>query len=208
MITRLILVLSLSLLPACVAHGTQLVDTDSAQTLENKTIGASNTITLGSGVASLGGNFTISGAYATTLTVTGTTGLTLPTTGTLLTAQVGTWTPSVGGNATYTSRTGTYVKIGPLVYIHAFISISTIGTGDTGVIYGLPYLPAEDVPLTVTRSANLAISVVSLGAFANSGGQQIDLIGRTAAAASETVPIAVLGNAASITISGVYRTAQ
>ena len=117
MITQLILVLSLSLLTACVADGKQLVDTDSAQTLTNKTIGATNTITLGSGVASLGGNFTITGAYATTLTVTGTTGLTLPTTGTLAT---------LAGTEVLSNKT-----LGATAFTGAVTSSKACGTGFT-----------------------------------------------------------------------------
>jgi hypothetical protein len=53
--------------------------------------------------------------------------------------EEGTWTPSVGGTATYTSQTGTYTKIGRQVTVLAFMTIDTIGTGSTGSISGLPF---------------------------------------------------------------------
>ena len=55
------------------------------------------TLTISSNkVLTLGGNFTTSGAHATTLTTTGTTGVTLPTTGTLAT---------LAGSETFTNKT-------------------------------------------------------------------------------------------------------
>lgn len=111
MLKRLSLILALCLLTACVADGKQLVDTDSPQNLTNKTI------TLGSGVATLGGNFTITGAYATTLTVTGATTLTLPTTGTLST---------LAGTEVLSNKT-----LGATAFTGAVTSSKACGTGYT-----------------------------------------------------------------------------
>lgn len=64
----------------------QLLDTNSTQgPISHKTFDNTNTFAFSAGPINLDGNFTISGAYATTLTITGTTTLTLPTTGTLAT---------------------------------------------------------------------------------------------------------------------------
>ena len=54
--------------------------------------------------------------------------------------EEGTWTPSIGGNATYTDQSGTYVKVGRMVYATGIIGISNKGTGNTiGAIQGLPF---------------------------------------------------------------------
>jgi len=53
--------------------------------------------------------------------------------------EEGTWTPSVGGNATYTAQAGTYVKVGQLVTVWFDVIISTIGTGATTSLSGLPF---------------------------------------------------------------------
>ena len=53
--------------------------------------------------------------------------------------EEGTWTPSLGGNTTYTNRSGVYRKVGGLVFIFGVIQINTIGTGSTQVISGLPF---------------------------------------------------------------------
>ena len=56
--------------------------------------------------------------------------------------EEGTWTPSVGGNATYTAQRGTYTKIGRQVVALFDIQISTIGTGSASQISGLPFTSA------------------------------------------------------------------
>ena len=58
--------------------------------------------------------------------------------------EEGTWTPSIGGNATYTAQEGNYIKIGHLVLAHFRLGINTQGTGNTvGSISGLPYNSAK-----------------------------------------------------------------
>ena len=51
--------------------------------------------------------------------------------------EEGTWTPSIGGLATYTSRTGTYTKVGRLVTIQGDITINLILTGNIYTLSGL-----------------------------------------------------------------------
>jgi hypothetical protein len=53
--------------------------------------------------------------------------------------ESGTWTPTVGGTATYSSQTGTYTKIGRFVCCEFDLLISSIGTGSVGSISGLPF---------------------------------------------------------------------
>ena len=64
--------------------------------------------------------------------------------------QSGSWTPSVGGNATYTDQTGTYVKIGKLVMATCALTINVLGTGSASTISGLPF--------TVSRAGVGAVS--------------------------------------------------
>jgi len=54
--------------------------------------------------------------------------------------EEGTWTPTIGGNATYTNQVGTYVKVGRMVYAHWALTINAQGTGSNmSAISGLPY---------------------------------------------------------------------
>jgi hypothetical protein len=53
--------------------------------------------------------------------------------------ETGTWTPTVGGTATYTSRTATYTKVGRMVTAYVDMAINAIGTGSTTTVSGLPF---------------------------------------------------------------------
>jgi hypothetical protein len=54
--------------------------------------------------------------------------------------EEGTWTPSIGGTATYTTQAGTYSKVGNIVTLWFDIQINVLGTGTTTSFSGLPYL--------------------------------------------------------------------
>ena len=59
--------------------------------------------------------------------------------------EEGTWTPAFDGvTVTYTTQTGTYVKIGSIVYGYCRIVVSSIDNtdGSSVSISGLPYSPA------------------------------------------------------------------
>jgi hypothetical protein len=81
--------------------------------------------------------------------------------------EEGTWTPSVGGTATYTFQVGQYTKIGNLVYINGFIQINAIGTGATTTITGLPFTPSNpagsDASISIGYFASGATSVNWIG---------------------------------------------
>jgi len=53
--------------------------------------------------------------------------------------EEGTWTPTIGGNATYLAQEGYYTKVGRIVTIQGKIQINVIGTGSTTTISGLPF---------------------------------------------------------------------
>jgi len=52
--------------------------------------------------------------------------------------ETGTWTPNIGGTATYSSQTGRYVKIGSQVSVWFDMQILLVGTG-SGSIKNLPF---------------------------------------------------------------------
>jgi len=71
--------------------------------------------------------------------------------------EEGTWTPSIGGNATYTNQDGQYTRIGRLVVITGYLQINVKGTGSINVITGMPF----------NQLGNLA--VVSVGYYSGAG---------------------------------------
>lgn len=120
--------------------------------------------------------------------------------------EEGTWTPSVGGTATYSTQEGNYTKVGRLVCLNGYIVINTIGTGSTSVISGLPFAVVGNTAFSVARSANLALSVVSLAGYAANTFSNITLYSRTAAATSDGAN-AVLGSGSFLAIQGCYQAA-
>jgi hypothetical protein len=56
--------------------------------------------------------------------------------------EEGTWTPNIGGDATYTTQIGSYTKIGRQVIVQFDMQINVIGTGSLTTISGLPFSSA------------------------------------------------------------------
>jgi len=53
--------------------------------------------------------------------------------------EEGTWTPTLGGTATYSFQGGLYTKIGRSVTTQGWLIVSSIGTGSTNDVSGLPF---------------------------------------------------------------------
>lgn len=118
--------------------------------------------------------------------------------------EEGTWTPSLGGSATYTSRTGTYTKIGRLVILCGVIVVNAIGTGSTTQVSGIPFA-ASGAGTNYTGACsftNASGTYVYISAQINSGASVIIFPALTAAAASTSTPaIFTSGTSVSFTVS-------
>ena len=53
--------------------------------------------------------------------------------------EEGTWTPTLGGTATYNTLTGSYTRVGRQVTAHFVVDVLAIGTGATMSVSGLPF---------------------------------------------------------------------
>ena len=75
--------------------------------------------------------------------------------------EEGTWTPNIGGDATYSNQVGNYIKIGNLVWAHFSMTINVKGTGNSmGAIYGLPFNSGIGSQNSVAMQwANLATAI-------------------------------------------------
>lgn len=128
----------------------------------------------------------------------------------VLTPSYGTWTPTLGGNTTYTVQAGQYVKIGKLALVYGRMTVNTLGTGSATTISGFPFATPNTTTgyqvCTVARTASLATSVVSIQGVMNIASTSMILYSRTVAATSDVVS-SVLGNSSSISFSCVYETA-
>jgi hypothetical protein len=112
--------------------------------------------------------------------------------------EEGTWTPSVGGNATYTAQTGYYTKVGNLVKLRFFMTISVLGTGSTTTISGIPFTPSSNQPVIVGGVAcyvnNLATAALSIGVYAQND-TTIKFFSRNSSLTTATnQTVAVIGN--------------
>lgn len=118
----------------------------------------------------------------------------------------GTWTPSIGGNATYSSRSGTYTKIGRLVFITATINVSTVGTGSQYIITGLPFTSGVEGSCNVSNFASANSSLVYVTAAIPSGGTAVNIRSTTAAGSTIDASANFFADGAQITFSGLYHT--
>lgn len=96
--------------------------------------------------------------------------------------EEGTWTPSVGGTATYTTQLGRYTKVGRVVIASFYIVINVIGTGSTTQLQGLPFNTLGSVQgngsLNYWANLNTVATYVAPYIFT---GSSIDFYGTTVA---------------------------
>ncbi|MBT3950485.1 MAG: hypothetical protein HOF36_05395 [Candidatus Marinimicrobia bacterium] len=82
--------------------------------------------------------------------------------------EEGDWDSEVGGTATYGVNQARYTKIGRQVIATFDLNITTIGTGSTTVVTGLPFAVGDSIAegVSVSFFDGLATSVVFLTAYA------------------------------------------
>lgn len=116
--------------------------------------------------------------------------------------EEGTWTPSVGGTATYSSRSGKYTRIGNVVHIFCSMQINVLGTGSTTTISGLPFVSAQRGGGGMTYFASLSQAVSFLSPVAE--GSVVTFEGITVASSGTTDGIAIFRNGAYVVFSATY----
>lgn len=120
-------------------------------------------------------------------------------------ASTGTWTPSVGGTATYTTQTGSWTRKGRAISFRGTMTINAIGTGDVNKISGLPFTGTAGLKsLSVGYFSGLATAVTALMAYMLGTSSQISFSCLTAASGTATDLPALFQNGARIEVSGVY----
>ncbi len=114
--------------------------------------------------------------------------------------EEGTWTPSIGGTATYTTQTGRYTKVGRLVTVDFILVVNTIGTGSTQAISGLPFSANGTIKSigSVGYFASLATNVLFISAYTPVSSTTIAFQSATAAGGTATLDPAIFGNSARI----------
>jgi hypothetical protein len=187
----------------------------------NGVVYASSTSALATGSALTfdGTNFatTGTGKFGTTVGVGAATpaasgaGITFPATqsassdaNTLDDYEEGTWTPSLGGSTTYTNRSGTYTKVGNIVYAYCLVYVNLIGTGSATTISGLPFATVNRSLGSCSFFNTINTSVVFLTPFADGGSSTIKFLGATGATPNPTDGVSVFKDGAYVILSVVY----
>jgi len=115
--------------------------------------------------------------------------------------EEGTWTPNVGGDATYTPSgdggTGRYTRVGRLVTATFDLVINAIGTGSTYIVSGLPFATGDSIGAggNINYYSSLAISPVLFAPTV--AGSTVHIRSATSAASSPSNH-GILGNGARI----------
>lgn len=119
--------------------------------------------------------------------------------------EEGTWTPAIGGTATYGAREGYYTKIGRVVYWSTYLPITLLGSGSTTTISGLPFTASATGggAAAVSFWVSLATAVVTLHAQVPSSTATITFPTAVAATANSGTA-AVFGNGAQVQAAGFY----
>ena len=113
--------------------------------------------------------------------------------------EEGTWTPSLGGTATYTNQTGTYTKIGRQVTVIFDITVLLLGTGSTELISGLPFTANSSQNAgSVAYFANLAVNVISITCYVEPTGTRVGFNSSAAASGTATNNPSIFGNSTRI----------
>ena len=127
--------------------------------------------------------------------------------------EEGTWTPSIGGTATYNSRWGSYTKVGRIVTCQFWVSVNAIGTGSATTITGLPFTINNPTYANdtsggpVTYFASSVTSVYTLNIRGTAGAASVFFSGTTAASTTINNSVSVFQNSAAIQASIIYETA-
>ena len=92
--------------------------------------------------------------------------------------EEGTFTPSIGGTATYTAQAGVYTKVGRLVTASFDITILLSGTGNIASVSGLPFNASANVGAAVAVSyfSGLATSAASIYGYVNTSAMAFNTI--------------------------------
>ena len=124
--------------------------------------------------------------------------------------EEGTWTPNVA-NATVSSSTGHYTKIGNICYITIQLSLSAIGSGNPSQISGLPFTANGTSNrmglIGMVDSRNNSTSTVELHLRSDTGSSLLIFVGKESDVANYDDDLNVMPNSFSVNGSGWYTTA-
>jgi hypothetical protein len=181
----------------------------------NILLNSSTVVALTTGGMVVTGTTTSSTGMAVGGATAGTGGVAFPSTqvavadvNTLDDYEEGTWTPTLSGatTTTYTTQSGSYVKIGKVVKIWCNLTINAVGNGSITTIAGLPFTASAQIgnACPVSDCSNLASNVVWLTGFVTPSASTVQFKTATISTNGFTSSAAIFGSAANISFSGTY----
>ena len=124
--------------------------------------------------------------------------------------EEGEWTPNVGGNATYTTQHGWYVKVGQLVTCYFYMLINIIGSGNNDQIGGLPYTAQSTISTqgAIAYFSDLSTNVYWVGVTGGANDTNLFLRCQTSLDGSVNSSAGLLGSGSAIGGSVTYRSSS
>jgi len=129
--------------------------------------------------------------------------------------EEGTWTPNVGGTATYTLQNGSYIKVGRLVTVSFDMEILLILTGDIAEMKGLPFVVGsatapkqEQCVGAAGYFASLGVNVYALSFYAAANRQVVYAISTSALGATANANPNIYGNGTKVQGTITYMAAS
>jgi hypothetical protein len=124
--------------------------------------------------------------------------------------EEGTWTPSVGGTATYNAANkGIYTKIGNVVTCQFRVHITLIGTGSASVLSGFPFAAANISDVQSGHCSyyeSLAVNTIYLSLYIENNATTAKFAGQATSGATVDNPITLFGNGTIVYGQITYRT--
>jgi hypothetical protein len=117
--------------------------------------------------------------------------------------EEGTWTPTLGGNTTYTSQEGTYTKVGRLVTVRGSMTVNVLGTGSTTDIFGIPFSSNAVTAGAVGYFASLATNVIHISCYTNATAS-LRFVSAIVATGNATNAPAIFGNGSRVDLTITY----
>ena len=123
--------------------------------------------------------------------------------------EEGTWTPTLGGDATYNFQSGVYTKIGRLVIANCILMVNTIGTGATNNVSGLPFTvrsQTQNFSGSCQYFESLANTIVYIAPSPNAGADSLTFFTLAAAGGTTSYNTALWQNGTRIDFTVMYFT--
>jgi hypothetical protein len=115
--------------------------------------------------------------------------------------EEGTWTPTLGGTSSLSINSATYTKIGRVVNLETTFTVTSLGTGSSYIVTGLPFTPSNSTAMSVGFFSGISAAAVSVYSYLDAAGNWV-VAPLTASGVTIIVSTAIFANSTIMRISG------